>query len=74
LRAHYDGQKILLDEPFDLEAGAQLIVTVLPDHEDDERAAWLAFSLENLARAYGDDEPEYPLELIKERNPDFEGS
>ncbi|OLE53902.1 MAG: hypothetical protein AUG51_10585 [Acidobacteria bacterium 13_1_20CM_3_53_8] len=26
-----------------------------------------------LANAYGDDEPEYSLDLIKEPNPDYEG-
>ena len=30
-------------------------------------------SLESLARAYSDDEPEYSLDLIKEANPEYEG-
>jgi hypothetical protein len=29
LQAHFDGQHILLNEPFDLQPGTQLIVTVL---------------------------------------------
>jgi hypothetical protein len=38
-----------------------------PDHED-----WLRLAQQHLADAYGD-EPEYPLSLIKEPNPDYEG-
>ncbi len=37
LKAHFDGNKILLDEPFNLEPDTKLIVTVLPKHTDEER-------------------------------------
>lgn len=39
LPAHFDGDRILLDEPFDLEPDTNLIVTVLPKQggEDDPR-------------------------------------
>ena len=30
LQAHYDGERIVLDEPFDLPTNAPLIVTLLP--------------------------------------------
>jgi hypothetical protein len=73
LRAHFDGSQILLDEPFELEPNAELIVTVLPTSSDDEREDWARLSLESLARTYGDDEPEYSLDLIKEANPAYEG-
>ena len=73
LRAHFDGKQILLDEPFELELNAKLIVTVLPNSSDKEREDWAGLSLEGLARAYGDDEPEYSLDLIKEANPEYEG-
>jgi hypothetical protein len=60
LKAHFDGNTIRLDEPFDLPEGAQLIVTVLePAHQEIERAAWGELSARGLARAYGDSEPEY---------------
>jgi hypothetical protein len=60
LKAHYDGNAIRLDEPFDLPEGAQLLVTVLdPVQSDPERAAWSNLSASGLARAYGDSEPEY---------------
>jgi len=72
LQAHFDGQQILLNEPFDLQPGTQLIVTVVPP-PDDEQEDWYAFSAQNLAEAYGDDEPTYSSTLIKEHNPEYEG-
>jgi hypothetical protein len=35
-----------------------------------EDAEWLEFSMQNLARAYGDDEPDYSLEDIKKSEDD----
>ena len=59
LRAHYDGERIQLDEPFDLPPDVPLLVTVLVPDADNDREAWIATSRQALARAYGDDEPEY---------------
>ena len=62
LKAHYDGEHIVLDEPFELPPNAPLAVTVLfptTPELDRERAEWAALSAQSLARAYGDDEPEY---------------
>lgn len=72
LRAHFDGQNIQLDEPFSLPRDAKLIVTVISDVDDDHEV-WGQSALANLERAYGPDEPGYPLELIKEANPEYEG-
>jgi hypothetical protein len=71
LRAHYDGSQILLDEPFELQPDTKLLVTVIQPSET-EQEEWFQFSAQCLDAAYGD-EPEYPLSLIKERNPDYEG-
>lgn len=73
LRAHFDGRHILLDEPFELAPNVELIVTVLPKSSDEAREDWTRLSLESLAHAYSDDEPEYSLDLIKEANPAYEG-
>ena len=59
LNAHYDGQHILLDEPFDLQPSTRLMVTVLPALTDSDYAAWANLSGASLAKAYGDQEPEY---------------
>jgi hypothetical protein len=57
LSAHYDGKKIELDEPYRLPENAHLVAIVLP--RDDERPDWLRLSVQTLARAYSDNEPEY---------------
>ena len=73
LRAHFDGKQITLDEPFELEPNTELIVTILPKSAAEEREDLTRLALENLERAYGDDEPEYSMDLIKEANPEYEG-
>ena len=55
--AHFDGERVQFDEPCQLDANARLVVVVLPP--DDERSAWSQFSAGQLAKAYGDNEPEY---------------
>lgn len=69
LRARFDGNKIVLDEPFELEMDSKLIITVLAnewtEHDDAEREAWLRWSMEQFDKGYSEDEPDYPLSLIK---------
>ena len=69
--AHFDGERILLDEPVELAPDTKLIVTVLPNG-DGEREAWLRLSRQRLQDAYGQDEAEYSLDLIREKNPEYE--
>lgn len=61
LKAHFDGERIQLDEPFDLPPNAALLVTVLPTNGDADRSAWVELGRQNLARAFADNEPEYTL-------------
>lgn len=66
LTAHFDGDHIQLDEPFALPADARLLVTILPEAAaDPERQDWSALSKAGLARAYSDDEPDYPASLVR---------
>lgn len=75
LQAHFDGEQICLDEPFDLKPNTKLIVIVLLNEiPDDERQGWFRLAERGLAGTYGENEVEYPLDLIKEPNPDYEGS
>jgi len=71
LQAHFDGRQILLDEPYELEPNTKLVVSVI-EMQNDEREDWKRLSLANLERAFGNDEPEYSLDLIKEANPKYE--
>lgn len=66
-KAHYDGERIQLDEPFDLPEDSQLMMTILAPEPLDERAEWLQFSAAGLARAYSDDEPEYEFDAKRAR-------
>lgn len=70
--AHFDGERILLDEPIELEPDTKLIVTILPKH-DAERESWLLLSGKGLEGAYAEEEEEYSLSSIKEANPEYEG-
>jgi len=65
LKAHYDGQHILLDDPFDLPVNAQLLITVLPSERESDLESWLTIASESLASAYGDEEPEYSTADVK---------
>jgi hypothetical protein len=65
IQAHYDGHSIQLDEPVELAPNARLLVTVL-EPTDDTRADWANLAADGLARAFGDDEPEYgPDDLLR---------
>jgi len=72
ISAHFDGEHILLDEPFHLEPNTKLLVTILPK-EDVEHESWMELSGERLQEASGVDEEGYSLDLIKEENPEYEG-
>ena len=73
LPAHFDGDNIILDEPFDLKPGTKLLVTVLDEQLSTEHHGWLSVSKRGLEKAFGIDEPEYTLDSIKEANPDYKG-
>ena len=42
------------------------------EQESTERETWHRLSMQTLARAYGDDEPEYTTDMLKRTNPDYE--
>lgn len=53
LQAHYDGERIVLDEPYDLPANAPLMVTLLPAATDaDSEALWLRAAASSDAFAF----------------------
>lgn len=69
--AHFDGERILLDEPVELEPNTKLIVTVL-GKIDAEHDSWLGLSASGLENAYAPDEEEYSLDSIREANPEYD--
>ena len=66
LKAHYNGEHIVLDEPFELpryfSSGDMVIAP------NAERSAWSALGAQSLARAYDSDgEPEYTTADLQPR-------
>jgi hypothetical protein len=59
LKAHFNGKQIVLDEPFDLAPDSPLMVTVMAKDDSPEDAQWHNLAAAALARAYGEDEPDY---------------
>lgn len=59
LKAHLDGRRILLDEPFEIPANSPLLVTVLAATSALLDGDALLLAKQALSRAYGEDEPEY---------------
>ena len=39
--------------------------------EENEHNEWYRFSGSGIAEAYGEDEPSYSLDMVKEPNPDY---
>ena len=75
--ARFDGEKILLNEPYELKPDMRLFVTIVPapahaDTLEEENKDLLHLSLQGLASAYGDDEPEYTIDMVKEINPGYQ--
>ena len=74
IRAHFDGEQIRLDEPCQLAPDTQLLVVVVPSKSPDGKSEdWVLLSRQGLENAYGEQEPEYSLDDIKESNPDYAG-
>lgn len=74
LAATFDGERIRLEEDYPLPLNARLLVTVLPEGSDDEKAFrdfWRLIGAQSLSRAYGPDEPNYTLDMVRESNPDY---
>ena len=61
------GSKEIQDE-IAREYGIEVRVEAKETREED---SWHQFSKEKLSKAYGEDEPEYDLSMVKEPNPDY---
>ncbi len=73
LPAHYDGKQICLDEAFELLPDTKLFVTIISKSEpENDYKDWLSLSGTRLTDAYGEDEPEYSLNMLREENMKYE--
>ena len=66
-----------LSENHPLVSLMEVVETLIEKYESEqeslERGAWSDLSMQMLARAYGEDEPEYTTDMLKWVNPDYEG-
>jgi hypothetical protein len=68
VHAHFDGERIHLDEPYQLEPETQLLIIVLPKgFRPAEQNDWPSLAQNALENAYGQDEPEYSVTLTTYR-------
>ena len=58
ISAHFDGERVLLDEDVQIRPNARLLVTVL-DEADPDRQEFLRLAQASLADAYAEDDVEY---------------
>ena len=70
--AHFDGEQIQFDDPYPLAPDTPLLITILaPPVRDPEAAAWETWALRGLTAAFGAEEPDYALTMLRERNPAY---
>ncbi|GEM_PF-389889 len=71
-----NGTIVLKELPFQEGDAVEIIVLEhqinSTDSLKEEREDWTKLSMESFEHSYGDDEPEYSLDLIKEINPEYE--
>lgn len=63
-RVRIEGQQVHLEEAIEFPKNAVAILTILTEEEQREREEWSRFGLQQMSRAYGNDEPEYTDEDI----------
>ena len=73
LKAHFNGDRVILDEPAELKPDTKLLVTVLPDDPAERSSEWFQMAEGSFSTAFGDDEPEYGVEDLVKVNPEYEG-
>jgi hypothetical protein len=67
-----DSTHLELAQPIVAPTGGRIVVFV-PDstNGEDEHEAWARFAISNLASAYGEDKPEYTLDMVKGPNEEY---
>ena len=67
-----DSTHLELSKPIATRKGLTVLVSIAESGDKDaERQQWLAASAASLHAAYGDSEPDYPVSMVKESNPDY---
>jgi hypothetical protein len=67
-----DSTHLELSKPIQLPRGETVLVSLTEGAEESrERQEWLAASADGLQSAYGDSEPEYTIEMVRESNTEY---
>ncbi len=69
IKATCDGKKVILPTRRKFPRGP--VIIVFEETVDEDRFLWQQLSLQGLARTYGDKEPDYSLNLVKEPNVEY---
>jgi len=67
-----DSEHLKLKRPIQFPPGSHVIIEIVPVEEDEERRAWYRISAQGLETAFGENEPEYSLDLIKIPNQEYQ--
>ena len=68
-----DSTHLELFKPINIPAGKNIEISVLSQElYDQERNEWTKISMQGISNAYGESEPEYPISLVKEPNPEYD--
>jgi hypothetical protein len=66
-----DSHLLKLKTPINIAPGSNVIVTIQPAEGVSENQEWYLLSSQGLEKAFGENEPDYPLEMIKTFNPEY---
>jgi hypothetical protein len=67
-----DPTHLELSKPIQVSRGQTVLVSLLEGDKDSaEDQDWLKMGTEGLQAAYGDSEPEYTIEMVREPNPEY---
>ena len=68
-----DDRHIELSAPLGISPGSDVVVSITePSEGDSDHESWSNASLTGLSAAYGESEPEYGPDLIREPNPEYD--
>jgi hypothetical protein len=68
-----DSTHLELAEPIDAQPGGTVVVSVAGlAHSEKDVDEWMPVALQGLAMSYGESEPDYPVGMVKEPNPEYE--
>ena len=72
LKAHFNGDRVIFDEPAQLKPDTKLLVTILPDSPGERSSEWFQMAESSFDSAFGDDEPSYGAENLVKVNPEYD--